>query len=442
LQEVELACGPGQIHRTERADLSPIPAGDEPLTPADFRVKALANAMAGNVLLLAGLVGAESTPDRAAAMPAGVADNILAALGLLHQRQQREGFGAAEGMLLSDSARAALTTHFSPQRTFSATELERYAACPYRFFLENVVRLTPVEELALALDYLARGRKTHELLAVFHRRINGDRGCPTSPTALDDAQCQTLLRETLDAMFAAPAGGPVQAALAEVDRRLLLRWIGNYRRQHEVYDKLWDGFASPPRPTHFEISFGRPVSGQNDPASLPQPLELGDGRVTVRLSGSIDRIDLGIVGGQPVFNILDYKTGAVSQFSPEAVARGHSLQLPIYAIAAEQLLLAPQRAMPWQAGYWQVKDSGYKSKQSLRMAANLDGQPAAEPSWQALREVVVQTVLALVQGMRQGQFPVYNEDPNCTGHCPYRTVCRINQIRSLEKTWQPPSVGN
>jgi hypothetical protein len=98
--------------------------------------------------------------------------------------------------------------------------------------------------------------------------------------------------------------------------------------------------------------------------------------------------------------------------------------------------------MPWQAGYWQVKDSGYKSRQSLRMAASHDGQPAAEPSWQALREVVVQTVLALVRGMRQGQFPVYNEDPNCTGHCPYRTVCRIHQIRSLEKTWQPPSAGN
>ena len=67
----------------------------------------------------------------------------------------------AEGMLQGEAAQSRLMTHYSAEHTFAATELERYAACPYRFFLEKVVRLEPVEELALALDYLARGRKTH-----------------------------------------------------------------------------------------------------------------------------------------------------------------------------------------------------------------------------------------------------------------------------------------
>ena len=30
-------------------------------------------------------------------------------------------------------------------------------------------------------------------------------------------------------------------------------------------------------------------------------------------------------------------------------------------------------------------------------------------------------------------------DKNCTGHCPFRTVCRVNHARALEKTWEPPS---
>jgi len=44
--------------------------------------------------------------------------------------------------------------------------------------------------------------------------------------------------------------------------------------------------------------------------------------------------------------------------------------------------------------------------------------------------------------MRQGQFPVWSSDVHCTGFCEYATVCRINQIRSLEKTWLPPGDNN
>ena len=39
--------------------------------------------------------------------------------------------------------------------------------------------------------------------------------------------------------------------------------------------------------------------------------------------------------------------------------------------------------------------------------------------------------------MRRGEFPVWSDDENCTGRCPYSTVCRINQIRSLDKEWRP-----
>jgi hypothetical protein len=52
--------------------------------------------------------------------------------------------------------------------------------------------------------------------------------------------------------------------------------------------------------------------------------------------------------------------------------------------------------------------------------------------------VVVDKVFSLVAGIRDGQFPVYNPREDCTSRCEFRTVCRIAQIRSLEKTWTPP----
>ena len=63
LQEVEGACGKERIARTERTDLSPVPLGEEPFSAAEFRVKAVAAALGGDVTLLAGLLqeGARGT---------------------------------------------------------------------------------------------------------------------------------------------------------------------------------------------------------------------------------------------------------------------------------------------------------------------------------------------------------------------------------------------
>jgi hypothetical protein len=33
---------------------------------------------------------------------------------------------------------------------------------------------------------------------------------------------------------------------------------------------------------------------------------------------------------------------------------------------------------------------------------------------------------------------MHSADDECTGLCEFSTVCRVNQARALEKTWQPP----
>ena len=62
---------------------------------------------------------------------------------------------------------------------------------------------------------------------------------------------------------------------------------------------------------------------------------------------------------------------------------------------------------------------------------------APEPEWEEIRRTAAETVVALAEGIRRAEFPVYGADPQCTRNCPYSTVCRINQVRALEKTWQP-----
>ena len=44
--------------------------------------------------------------------------------------------------------------------------------------------------------------------------------------------------------------------------------------------------------------------------------------------------------------------------------RGTALQLPVYALAAGELILAGRDAAPLQAGYWYVGGDGFKPRQA------------------------------------------------------------------------------
>ena len=90
------------------------------------------------------------------------------------------------------------------------------------------------------------------------------------------------------------------------------------------------------------------------PPSTAAPLELECRGGGVRIAGRIDRIDTGRVAGETVFNVLDYKTGGSTRFSVEAVQRGLALQLPLYALAVVEVVLADRDCVPGRpaTGTW------------------------------------------------------------------------------------------
>ena len=153
----------------------------------------------------------------------------------------------------------------------------------------------------------------------------------------------------------------------------------------------------------------------------------------VLVSGRIDRIDVGEFAGQPCFTVLDYKTGSGYGYTKKAVLSGDMLQLTLYALAVQNLLLAGRHAVPKSVGYWFVSENGYREMLSMYQAEGDALRPT--PDWDALHKSIVARVLGLVHGVRAGEFPMASRDPQCTSRCPYSTVCRVNQVRSLEKPW-------
>jgi RecB family exonuclease len=200
---------------------------------------------------------------------------------------------------------------------------------------------------------------------------------------------------------------------------------------------LWSEYDRPLVPEFFETSFGESKHRDAAAVAIEQPLEFYAGKDTIRVSGRIDRIDTGLVAGKNVFNIIDYKTGKSLKFSRDEVNRGTALQLPLYAIAAMELLLNQRDPRPWRAGYWNVAKDGFKENQALKMCELSQGSLIPSPDWEQTRMELEKIIPLLVQCIRDAEFRVFNPDRRCTGYCPFSTICRIRQIRSLEKTWTP-----
>jgi ATP-dependent helicase/nuclease subunit B len=323
--------------------------------------------------------------------------------------------------------------------------LESYAACSFRFFAENLLELKALDDLTLAGDPGRRGSLLHQVLAAIHAQLLEQPA--DSPT--DEAwQAELAARfaRALEAHIAATPLGGVEESLREIERRQIDAWADRYARQEAEYRQRWRHLDEPPRPAFFEVRFGPGESasaggaagasagGSAGGASNPLPFELDLGEEKIRIVGQIDRIDVGRVGGVTVLNVIDYKSGREVRLKDEHFQAGRQLQLPLYALAAEEHLFHDQGARALAAGYWSIQGQGFeKGHMTLRSVESGSlGEPALP-----VRSQVRETVRQLVAGIRAGQFPVYNVDPKCTHWCEFSTICRVAHIRSLEKQWPP-----
>jgi ATP-dependent helicase/DNAse subunit B len=435
LIELERAFGNAAIPRTtqslsyERAERD-----TSPLSRRELRRTAVARALARDRHPLAVFASSDVDAGR------GIAHSILAGIESIADRARRDHFGPFEGVVASEAASAWLNKEFGAEHLWSPSRLEQYAECPFRFFGEQVLHLQAAPELALACDVRRRGSVLHETLAQLYSQFRGEH--------FDAEQVAgalaTLFQETLSAVTRSRPGRGLDAALREIERRQIAAWADSFAKQDGEYRAAWSHLDAPPAPTHFEARFG-PGGGPRDnrtedalstdtPFALPVTI---DGAVEpVQFIGQIDRIDVGRVGKQLVFNVIDYKTNRRAAVDEEEIHAGRQVQLALYAMAAEQLLFAGQQATPLTAGYWSILGKGYGMKgKAGPLAINTLGDSGPEPAatWFNTRDKLTTRIGEIIAAIRRGEFPVFNPDEQCTKYCDLRTICRIAQVRALEK---------
>ncbi|MBC8114724.1 MAG: PD-(D/E)XK nuclease family protein [Candidatus Saccharimonas sp.] len=225
----------------------------------------------------------------------------------------------------------------------------------------------------------------------------------------------------------------LQRALTGIESELLGQWGDAFAKQHSEYrEKLstaWTGHKPSLAP---EIPFGSlPDATPDETEPHYDPIVFGDEDYAVRVRGRIDRVDVGTVAGQTVFTVIDYKTGRPPKSNEAELQTGRAIQLALYALAVRRLGLAGPEAVPFQMGYWLLKETGFK-RGYQRETKSFDGLDAAVID--SLEQILDGLIPKLAEGLRSGKFLVENADRDCTGHCPYHTTCRVNQIRPLAES--------
>ena len=154
--------------------------------------------------------------------------------------------------------------------------------------------------------------------------------------------------------------------------------------------------------------------------------------IEVRIGGRIDRVDVAELENELGFWIIDYKTGSASHYSAADLVEFRRLQLPLYALAVQDVVLAGKQARPLGLAYWLVTDKG--PKPVLPGGKQVTSWLTDAARWQQVREQLRNWVAKLAEHIRGGDFALKPRSEKCTETCDFSQVCRIGQSRRAVET--------
>ena len=275
-------------------------------------------------------------------------------------------------------------------RVFSATEIEAYLDCPYRWFYSRILRPS---EIDTELDAAALGSRAHRLISDFYDAWKGEG--QDRVTEGNVAAALQLFESSAERSENRMA--PAMSMGEEIDVGRARLWA-----RHVIEDDahLLTGYA----PFGHEVGFGsEPVF---EFAGVP-------------LAGRIDRIDASPVG----VVVSDYKStrdvGKLARLGPSL-----GIQHILYAAAAEQLLGRPVLGSVYRSlrtrqlrGFWR------RELLESVPADACENDVIDEPGFSALIALAEERVAGAVDGIRAGRIARSPRAATSCRYCPLHAFC-------------------
>jgi ATP-dependent helicase/DNAse subunit B len=360
---------------------------------------------------------------------AQIAESVRRIAAIAGIERQREAFFAAgdvvertalsspyTGALQRPDIIAELRAFFAtpPGNCFAPTALEVYGCCPFRYFLQRLLRISPMEKPDPGVEATEEGSLVHELLHAFFEALAGKGLLPIS----DLKAARDTLHETAEAVFGRweaekYTGEPL---LWEIGKKGLLNLL---EQMVEIEGADSSGLV----PRLFEHPFS--------------DLEVTDTDGSrINLAGKIDRVDTACDGR---LRVVDYKmTGDRRKYRELAKNENlgvTSFQMPVYLLAAIREMEMEERGRPGQysALYWLLRRldpliTDFTAWEDSNFTGFFITDPEERKKLGA--DNFLNRLCATVRSMKGGDFQI---TPRECEFCRFRSVCRYVEVRVREE---------
>lgn len=278
----------------------------------------------------------------------------------------------------------------------SATQLERYATCPFLFAAERILNLKELPLLDLDADHMSDGRLLHAIVE--------DLTVEPMRFARTDEEIEELVE-------AARLKSEFRIADERLWPQMKKRYIDQAKRFLNFEQKWRESFP------HFQI-VARELSFDVDFQSS-------------RLRGKIDRVDADRSGH---YALIDYKRGGQQTHLNGSLDRGE-FQLWLYSLLVEEGKTALAAGEVEGAFYFSLKDmqrkKGFRLKEALQelfsledKSRNLLSREDKKMHYEKLKIIIAE----IIAKMHNGDLnPAPKDKKECT-RCDWRTVCRAPHL--------------
>ncbi|MFN3871714.1 MAG: PD-(D/E)XK nuclease family protein [Ignavibacterium sp.] len=305
------------------------------------------------------------------------------------------------------------------ERTYSATQLEEYAKCPFQYFLRRILFVQIIEEPTEEIEAFELGSIIHSILYTFYKTLKEQNRKIENCSDEEFAEFVQIIfsiakKKTEHINFSSPYSffeyEKIFGINGNIQHSILYRFLEEERRDKE-------GF----KPEFFEIAFGRKINSSVE-------VKLND----ISFRGKIDRIDVN--DEKNLFKVIDYKLGGRKP-SKEDLSLGISLQLPLYLYASRVLLKAEfdRELTPAAAEIYSLKI--FREEFGRKIVHNLSARNLSEEDYikasEELIKIFEEAVPRYIDNIRRGKFnlsQLEKREEKVCGFCEFSSVCRIREV--------------
>ena len=311
---------------------------------------------------------------------------------------------------------------------FSATQLENYAKCPYKYFVENILKLETVAEPVEELEAFEYGSLIHSILFEFYTQMKEKGVVLFNCSNKDFKTAEDILFKIAKKKFDELNLNP---ELSFYEREKLIG-INGRRTQSLLYKFLEDerkndgGYV----PSFFEMSFGKVRNEGKTSKKFRESVNAGK----IKLRGKIDRIDIN--EEEKTLKVIDYKLGGKKPTSEDLLS-GISLQLPLYLFAAKELISKElgKEYNPAGAQIFSLKfneeDFGKKDIRLKPKGRKEENTEEKTESAEEMIKVCLETVNKFTEEIAKGSFhlsTLKDRETKVCRFCDFKRICRIQEV--------------